>query len=136
MRTGFLWRSALPIALGFGLALWVNWGDHSDATEPPPAAVVLTVRPLIMQTRSNIHIEARVPPHAENSLLTIAWTSDSGSTGETTRQLEGEDAPLLHTRDLPSQPPANYVFLATVFNRVGKIRGQAQAAILMPDGAR
>lgn len=81
--------------------------------------VVLQVRPIVLIGRGDIRVEARVPRHADNRLLAIAWVSDHGSAGSTQRLLEGADAPVLHTLALPSQPPANYFFTATVFGGDG-----------------
>lgn len=118
--------AAMTFVLGF-LA-----GTHVHAAEIP--VVALQVRPQIMLQRGDIRIEARVPRDGENRLLSIAWSSDVGSEGATLRQLEGNDALVLHTLWLPSQPAANYVFVATVFNRGGKPRGRAEARVLVPEG--
>ena len=96
-------------------------------------AVSLLVRPQVMLRRGDIHVEARVPRAAENRLLSIAWSSDTGTAGSTLRPLEGEDAQVLHTLWLPSQPAANYLFVATVFNTLGKPRGRTEARIHVPD---
>lgn len=136
MRTGFLWRVALPVGLGVGVMLWLLGGDRqSDADPRPPSIVVaLTARPLIMLTRGDIHIDAHVPAHADNRRLAIAWTSDVGSSGETQRVLDGNDAETHHDLWLHAQPPANYVFFASVFDAHGTLRGRAEARIVTPDG--
>lgn len=96
-------------------------------------AVQILVRPLVMLMRGDIRVEVRVPRHAENRILAISWTSDTGSLGSTMRGLDGEDAPVLHTLNLPGQPAANYVFLASVFDTHGKPRGRAEAHIHTPE---
>jgi hypothetical protein len=100
---------------------------------PEQPRVSLLVRPTFMIARGDIRIEARVPRDADNRQLTIAWDSDGGSVGNTMRPLEGEGAPVLHTLNLPSQIPANYRFVATLFNQVGKVRGRAEARIHVPE---
>jgi hypothetical protein len=117
--------AVLTFLLGFAAGVTLHAG-----TTP----VSLLVRPQLMLQRGDIRIEARVPRSAENRLLSIAWSSDTGSEGSTLRQLEGEDAAVLHTLWLPGQPPANYLFVATVFNTLGKPRGRAEARIVVPDG--
>lgn len=129
MRPGFLWRTALPIAVAVYAALWVLGGDRGPDGESE-AVVTLSVVPRFMLARSDIHVTARIPHDSENRRLAIAWSSDKGSVGETQRQLDGEDAPLIEDVWLRSQPPANYAFVATVFGRTGKIRGSADAFIV------
>ncbi|HXO85219.1 MAG TPA: hypothetical protein VN803_06815 [Gemmatimonadales bacterium] len=99
------------------------------AAEP----VALQVRPRVMLQRGDIRIEARVPRDVRNQILAIAWSSDVGSAGVTQRPLEGEDAPVLHVLELRSQPAANYRFVATVYDRAGKIRGRTEATVQIPD---
>lgn len=99
-------------------------------TEQP---VSLIVRPRFMLQRGDVRVEARVSRHDSNRLLAIAWVSDVGTTGSTQRQLDGADAPVLHPLNLPGQPAANYVFVATVFNSLGKSRGRAEARIHAPE---
>lgn len=106
-------------------------GARVHAAEPK---IALLVRPTIMiQRRGDIHVEARIPRDADNRLLAIAWTSDGGSAGESQRPLEGDDAPVLHTLWLPSQPAAHYLFVATLINKLGKVAGTARAEIHVPD---
>ena len=106
-------------------------GTRVHAAEP---RVSLLVRPTIMiQRRGDIHVEARVPRDADNRILAIAWTSDGGTAGESQRPLEGDDAPVLHTLWLPSQPAAHYLFVATLINKLGKVAGTARAEIHVPD---
>lgn len=103
------------------------------AAAPAPRPVSLIVRPAFMIARGDIRVEVRVPRDADNRQLTIAWDSDGGSVGNTARALEGEDAAVLHTLNLPSQIPANYRFVATLFNRAGKVRDRAEARIRVPE---
>lgn len=116
----------LPIAFGLALA----------AAPSSPPCVTLLVRPHFLLQRGDVRIEARVPRHADNRQLTIAWDSDNGSAGATMRPLAGEDAQVLHTLNLPSQPSANYLFVATVFASSGKVRGRAEARIHSPGGGQ
>lgn len=103
----------------------------SGETEKP--RVLLLVRPQILLRRGDVRIEARVSRHADNRRLAIAWTSDVGTAGSTQRPLEGEDAQVLHTLNLPGQPPANYRFVAVVIDRTGKVCARAEAEIHVPD---
>lgn len=98
-----------------------------------PGPVKLTIRPQIMLAKSDIHVEARVPSDADNRILAISWTSDDGSVGETIRQLDGENAPVLFDLWLRDQLPAHYAFIATVYGRNGKPRGQDIGTITTPD---
>lgn len=95
--------------------------------------VSVTTQPHIMIRRGDIRVDARVEHNAENRLLSIAWTSDVGSTGSTLRELAGEDAPLVTTLWLRDQPAAHYLFVATLINKLGKIAGRAETEILVPD---
>lgn len=106
-------------------------GVNVHAAEIP--VVTLQVRPHLMLQRGDMRVEVRVPRHADNRLLSIAWSSDTGSEGSTLRPLEGDDAAVLHTLDLRSQPLGSYLFVATVFNRAGKPRGRAEARVLAPE---
>lgn len=97
-------------------------------------AVTIKVVPVIMVARrSDVRVEVRVPHDEANRLLSITWTSDSGSVGSSWRQLEGEDAPVLHTLTLPSQPLGRYTFIASLFDRAGKLRARDEARIITPD---
>src|SRR5258708_5710835 len=108
------------------LALWWFSGDrHPDAA----MRLTLVVRPLILLSRGDVRVEARVPRDTDNRLLAITWSSDVGTAGETIRQLDGEDAAVLHTLWLPNTPPAHYLFLATLIDRHGKIAGRDRAEI-------
>lgn len=122
------WPALVVLAFLLGFATGVTL-----SAAPAPPIVSLVVRPQIMLGRGDIRIEARVPRSADNRLISIAWTSDRGSAGSTLRPLEGEDAMVLHTLWLTSQPAANYLFVATVFNQLGKPRGRAEARIVVPD---
>ncbi len=102
------------------------------AAAAPPVA--LQVRPRILAARGDVRVEARVERHADNRILSIAWVSDRGTAGSTQRQLEGADGAVLHTLDLPAQPPGNYFFTATVVGKDGKSRGRADARIVAPEG--
>jgi hypothetical protein len=95
--------------------------------------VSILVRPAIMLRRGDVHLEVRVPRDADNRLLAIAWNSDAGTAGGTQRRLAGDAAQVLHVLDLPSQPAAHYVFVATVFDRSGMVRDRATAEIHIPD---
>jgi len=140
MRLGFLVRVALPVWLAVFAVLWMAGGDRgTDGFSLPPIAeppVALQVRPLFMLARGDIRIEVRVARHADNRILAISWDSDGGgSKGETDRKIDGEDGPVLFNVTLPSQLPANYIFLATLIGSNGHPRGQAEARIRVPDGA-
>lgn len=115
-----------------GLLLGVGVGFAAAA----PAPVALVVRPQILLQRSDVRVEARVPADARNRLLAIAWTSDVGTECSTQRAIAGEDGPVLHVLTLMSQPAANYLFVATLFDAGGHPRGSAQARILAPDSTR
>jgi hypothetical protein len=130
-------RRRWPWLLLVAFALGYVAGSVLHASEAIPPAVSLQVRPLVMLQRGDIRVEVRVPRHGENRLLSIAWSSDIGTAGSTLRPLEGEDAQVLHTLALPSQPAANYLFVAAVFNDAGKLRGRAEAKVVVPeDGDR
>jgi hypothetical protein len=141
----------LPIAATFALVV-------APSTQPPiesavgrtyveadvPAVVRMTGERVLdllvraggtrfMLTRSDIRIECRVARHVDNRRLTLSWSSDSGTVGASQRWLEGEDAPVLHVWNLPSQPPANYMFVATVIDRTGKRRAREEARIERPE---
>lgn len=126
-------RRRWPWLLALGFVLGLAAGVTLAAAEPP--AVSLQVRPQLMLQRGDVRVEVRVPRHADNRMLSIAWTSDAGTAGSTMRPLEGDDAIVLHTLALASQPAANYLFVATVFNRLGKPRGRAEARIVVPNDA-
>lgn len=95
--------------------------------------VSLIARPQIMLQRGDVRIEVRVPRHADNRLLSLAWSSDHGTDGASVRPLEGDEAAALQTFSLTSQPAANYLFVATVFGAGGRPRGHAEARIVTPD---
>lgn len=113
-----------PRLLAFAAAL----AFLSPVSGQPPA-VALQVRPLFLLQRGDVRVEVRVPRHAANRRLAIAWISDVGTVGSTQRVLDADDAAVLHTLDLPGTPPANYFFTATVFGSDGKPRGRADARI-------
>lgn len=92
-------------------------------------ALTLRVRPLFLLQRGDIRVEVRVPRHADNRLLAVAWQSDANDSSATQRQLDGDAAPALHTIEYPSKPPANYYFTAAVFGSNGKMRGRADAHV-------
>jgi hypothetical protein len=122
----------LVMAASIALAASPSTMPAPSITDPP--RLVLKVWPSVMLTRrEDIRVEARVPRNPENRLLAIAWVSDVGSQGSTLRKLEGDDALVLHTLWLRTQPAANYVFRATVFNRLGQPRARAEARIRVPD---
>lgn len=116
--------------LGGTLALLATGGDRSDAIEKP---ITVTVRPQIMLRRGDIRVEVRIPQDVDNRLLVIAWDSVGGSVGETRRQLDGEDAPVLHVLELRDQPAARYVFVTAIYGQRGELRGRATADIHVPD---
>jgi len=128
-------RSPWPaiVALAFLLGLLAGVQLRACALDAPPPIVSILVRPQIMLQRGDIRVEVRVPRHRDNRRLLIAWTSDVGTEGSTIRPLEGEDAAVLHVLALPSQPAANYTFVAAVFNSLGKLRGRADGRIVVPD---
>jgi hypothetical protein len=108
----------------------------ATAMGPAPAGlavVTATARPAILITRGDVRVEARVRPDADNRVLTIAWSSDTGTAGQTVRPLDGDDGPVLHELLLPATPAANYLFVASVFDKDGHLRGRAEAKILAPD---
>lgn len=112
-------------------------GAELFAAEKTPA-VDIRVRPQVMLQRGDIRVEVRVARATDNRVLAITWDSLGGSAGSTQRPLDGDNAEVLHTLDLRSQPAAHYRFVATVYTRLGKVAGSAQADILVPDdgGAR
>lgn len=98
----------------------------------PPLS--LKVQPTFMVARrGDIRVEARIPRSAENRQLSIAWSSDVGSAGSTQHQIDGEDDAVLHTLNLPSQPAANYLFVAALYDRAGKLRSRQEARIHTPE---
>lgn len=123
-------KRATAIACGLYLALWLLGGDRYDAIEKP---VSIIVRPQIMISRGDIRVEVRVPHDADNRHLVINWDSIGGSVGETQRQLDGDDAPVLHVLELHAQPPAHYHFFAYLYGQRGELRGRADAEIHTPD---
>jgi hypothetical protein len=96
-------------------------------------AVDVKVRPQIMIGRGDVRAEVRVERNAANRLLVLAWSSDRGIEGQSRWPLEGEDAAVLYVRELPSVPPAHYIFVASVFDAQGKLRAHADARIVTPD---
>jgi hypothetical protein len=126
---GALGRFPLPEIIGMRGA---KSGAKSEAAVQK-SQLTLLVRPQLMLQRGDIRLEARVPRHADNRRLAIAWTSDVGSAGATQRQIDGEDGPVLHVLMLSSQPPANYLFVATVIDRAGKACARAEASIHAPE---
>jgi hypothetical protein len=129
---GALGRFPLPEIVGMS-----GRENPKAPVETSHAPLTLLARPTFMLRRGDIRIEVRVLRHADNRRLAIAWTSDVGSAGATQRQIDGQDGPVLHVLTLPSQPAANYLFVATVIDRAGKPRGRAQAQIRLAgdDGA-
>lgn len=128
-------RPVRPWLLVLAFLLGYLTGARLHASGEPPVATLL-VRPQVMLQRGDVRVEVRTPRHQDNRLLEIAWSSDVGTAGRTLRPLDGEDAPVLQTLDLPGTPAANYLFIATVFNRLGKARGRAEARIHTPEGDR
>jgi hypothetical protein len=128
-------RRWLPvvIALAFLLGLVAGVTLRAAAPDRPAPVVAMLLRPQIMLQRGDIRVEVRVPRHVDNRVLAIAWSSDHGTEGSTIRPLDGDDAAVLHTLALPSQPAANYVFVATVFGPDGRLRGRTDARIVVPD---
>lgn len=124
--------TAWLIAIAFLLGVLAGATLRASAPDRSPV-VSLRVRPQVMLQRGDVRVEVRVPRHADNRLLSIAWSSDYGTAGTTLRQLDGDDAAVLHTLNLPSQPPANYVFVAAVFGPAGALRGRDDARIVVPD---
>jgi hypothetical protein len=121
---GALGRFPLPEIVGMS-----GRENPKAPVETSHAPLTLLARPTFMLRRGDIRIEVRVLRHADNRRLAIAWTSDVG--------IDGQDGPVLHVLTLPSQPAANYLFVATVIDRAGKPRGRAQAQIRLAgdDGA-
>jgi hypothetical protein len=128
-------RPVWPWLLVLAFLLGYLTGARLHASGEPPV-VTLQVRPQVMLQRGDVRAEVRTPRHSENRLLEIAWSSDVGTAGRTMRPLDGEDAPVLQTLDLPGTPAANYLFVATVFNALGKPRGRSEARITVPEGPR
>lgn len=126
------WLVAVAFVLGFLAGVATVHAAELGAQKKTPV-VTLLVRPQVMLQRGDIRVEVRVPPHADNRALAIAWSSDHGTEGSTLRPLEGEDAATLETLTLRSQPPANYLFVATVFGAGGRARGRADARISAVD---
>lgn len=97
-------------------------------------AITIKVSPLIMVARrSDVRVEVRIPHDEANRQLSISWSSDTGSVGTSLRKLDGEDAPVLHTLWLPSQPLGRYTFIASLFDRAGKLRARDEARIITPE---
>lgn len=98
-----------------------------------PQPVLIKVSPSIMMVRSDVHVEVRVPPRAENRTLVVQWDSDAGDAGKEVEPLDGADAPVLHTWDVRDVPPADYTFEARVLDAAGKTlaldRAEIHAAI-------
>lgn len=93
--------------------------------------LALLVRPQIMIARNDIHVEVRIARHTDNRLLVVAW--DGGSAGQFREQLDGDGDTILHERWLRSQPPANYLFVASLFAETGKIIAREEARIRVPE---
>jgi hypothetical protein len=129
------------LVLGVSM-LWQPPAEGSFGRGPVPRvvgmaglkAVTIKVSPSIMiARRSDVRVEVRVPHDEANRLLSITWSSDTGSVGSSWRPLDGEDAPVLHTLTLPSQPLGRYTFIASLFDRTWKLRARDEARIITPE---
>lgn len=121
---------AVVFALGF-----VCGAATASAAE---SCVQLKVRPAVMfanpWAKYDVTAEIRVRRHDDHRRLFIEWTRDGlhdGSSGP--RELDGARAPFLHTLGpLRDKPGAQYEFIATVYNQMGKVVGHDRARILAP----
>lgn len=93
----------------------------------------ITVRPQIMISRSDMRIEVVVPPNERNRMLSISWDSDRGTAGSTLRTIDGENGPVIHELEIRSAPPANYVFVAVLFDAHGKRIATTTARVSGPE---
>jgi hypothetical protein len=102
-------------------------GLYADAP-----CVTLTVRPVIMLTRADIQLSARIAHHPDHRAYALAWTSDVGVGGRQIRQLD-EGSSLLQAQVFHDMPPANYTFVATIYGPGGQLLGADHAEIHTPE---
>lgn len=106
----------------------------ASAAEVPCVRVKVQPTVMLRMGRYDIHAEMRVLRHDDHRRLFIEWTRDGmhdGSSGP--RELAGAAAPFLHTLGpLRDKPGAQYEFIATVYNGMGKVVGRDRARILTP----
>lgn len=117
-------RVMIIVALAYLLGLWTG---RAFAAEK---CVSLKVRPTIMLLRSDVDVQIRVSRHDHHRLLFIEWESDIGYAGSRAIGLEGADAPVLFQWYERQYPPANYQFVARVFDEMAREVGRAGAQIV------
>jgi len=98
--------------------------------------VRLQLRPRVLLNRGDVDVQVRVPRHAENRRLTVAWDSDQAGAGSREFALEGDRAPVLFQWWNQDQAPAHYVYEARVFDDRGRQIGDARADIHSADEGR
>ena len=94
--------------------------------------VTMKVRPAILISMSDVQVEVRIPPQADNRYLLVQWDSDSGGAGKRGEELSGADDAVLHTFEIRDVVPANYVFEARVLDANGRTLGLDRAEIHTP----
>lgn len=92
------------------------------------------VRPMILLKRGDVRVEVHVSPDERNRLLVLSWSGEpNGQAGSTMRQLEGEDAAVIHEFWLKDVVPANYEIVAATFDRDGKKIATAFGRVTTPE---